>query len=128
MTREVPEWCGKDDNTAIPDRVRVRVFLKFEGKCHKCGRKINAGAGESWICDHVQAIINGGANRESNLKPLCEWCDDNVKTPADVAEKSKTYEVRKRHLGIKPKSGRPIMGSKRSGWKRKFDGTVERRK
>jgi hypothetical protein len=34
--------------------------------------------------------------------------------------------VRKRHLGI-VKRTRPIPGSRASGWKRKVNGTVERR-
>lgn len=44
--RTVPEWIGETDNTTVPDRVRVRVFEKFEGRCHWTGRKIQASDGD----------------------------------------------------------------------------------
>jgi hypothetical protein len=40
-------------------------------------------SGDARTCNHIQAIINGGPNRESNLHPLCEWCEP-AKTEADV--------------------------------------------
>lgn len=124
MSRSVPEWIGATDNTPVPPRVRARVFLSFQGYCQgPCNRKI--APGEHWICDHRTALINGGQNREANLQPICDWCDKNSKTPADVAEKSKTARVRNRHLGIK-RAGRPIPGSRASGIRRRMNGTVER--
>lgn len=123
MTRAVPEWIGKDDNEAIPPRVRARVFLAHDGKCQECGVKIT---GKRWICDHRIAIINGGANRESNLGPIHEACDK-TKTASDVAEKSRVARKRMKFLGIAPKKGRPMPGSKASGLRRRMDGTVERR-
>lgn len=97
MTRTVPEWIGKSDDEPPPPRVRARVFLHHNGICQECGVKI---IGKRWICDHRKAIVNGGANRESNLGPIHEACDK-TKTAADVAEKSITYRKRKAHLGIK---------------------------
>lgn len=123
MTRAVPEWIGKDDNEAIPPRVRARVFLAHDGKCQECGVKIT---GKRWICDHRIAIINGGANRESNLGPIHGACDK-TKTASDVAEKSRVARKRMKSLGIAPKKGRPMPGSKASGFRRRMDGTVERR-
>lgn len=95
MTREVPEWIGKDDNTVPPPRVRLRVFDAAGGKCHCCGRKIMAG--EYWQADHVIALCNGGANRESNLAPACRNCCYS-KTAIDVAEKSAVADKRKKHI------------------------------
>jgi 5-methylcytosine-specific restriction endonuclease McrA len=96
MTRTVPEWIGKTDDTAIPARVKLRVYEKAEGKCAKCG--IDAWAGEY---DHVIPIILGGANRESNLQLLCVPCHG-AKTKLDVKIKAKVARVRKRHLGLMP--------------------------
>lgn len=67
MTRSIPEWHGATPDSAIPPRVRARVFEANGGICHVSGRKI--AAGELWDCEHVIALINGGENRESNLKP-----------------------------------------------------------
>jgi hypothetical protein len=96
--RSTPEWIGKTDDTPIPDRVRIRVFEAHGGRCHSCRRTITAG--ERWTCEHVQAICNGGENRESNLDVTCAWCLPG-KNAADVKIKAKSYAVRKRHVGVR---------------------------
>src|SRR5215469_5550332 len=121
--RSIPEWIGKSDDDRIPDRVRVRVFARHNGRCHCCGRLILVG--EAWELDHVIAIANGGEHRESNLKPILTEHHRN-KTRLDTAIKSKSYAVRRKILGLK-KPKRPLIGSKASGWKRKMDGTLVRR-
>ena len=65
MSRSVPEWIGATDDSAIPPRVRLRVFEAHGGVCHLSGRKIRAG--EEWDCDHVKALINGGENRDITI-------------------------------------------------------------
>jgi 5-methylcytosine-specific restriction protein A len=106
-----------------PPRVRARVFGVFDGHCPLCTRKILTG--ERWILDHRIALINGGQNRESNLQPICGWCDRNIKTPADVAKKSKIADQRAKHLGIRKRSSFPC--SKDSPFKKKISGEVVRR-
>lgn len=123
MSRSVPEWIGKTPDSAVPPRVRLRVFDRYEGRCGQCLRKIHAG--EPWTLEHMKALINGGENRERNLDITCSWCLP-AKNAADVAEKSAVAKSRKKHLGIRSTS-RPMPGSRASGWKRKFDGTTERR-
>lgn len=113
MTRHVEEWIGKNDDTAIPDRVKVRVFQAHGGVCHISKRKIMTG--EAWDAEHVIAIINGGENRESNLAPALRE-KHKAKTAQDMAEKAKVYAKRKRHLGVKTK--RTI-----TRW-RKFNGDI----
>jgi 5-methylcytosine-specific restriction endonuclease McrA len=113
MTRAVPEWIGKTDDTAIPNRIRLRIY--GNGICAKCGRKLRPG---HWDCDHVIALKNGGENRETNLQPLCNSPCHSNKTKQDVAEKSRTYRKRSRHAGIKKRTTF-------RGWKR-FDGTPVR--
>jgi 5-methylcytosine-specific restriction protein A len=121
--REVPEWRGSSDDVRIPDRVRLRVYVRAGGRCDICSRSIRTG--ERWECDHKSALANGGEHRESNLQVLCGWCHK-AKTKTDIAEKSATYQSKKRHLGLK-KAKHPMPGSKASGWKRKMDGTVVKR-
>ena len=113
MPREVTEWIGKTDDTQIPDRVKLRVFEKFEGICPKCTRELQPGA---WECDHIIPLILGGRHEEDNLQPLCSNPCHSGKTALDVKIKAKVARVRKKHLGIeKPRSIR--------SW-RKFDGTA----
>lgn len=114
MTRSLPEWIGKTDNTATPPRVKVRIYLECEGRCKKCTRFID-GAALVAEYDHVVPIILGGENRETNLQLLCNECHS-AKTKLDVKLKAKVSRVRKRHLGIKkPRTIR--------AW-RKFNGEV----
>ena len=67
MARKVKEWIGKDDNSRPPPRVLLRIFQREKGICHISGRKIRSGM--KWQADHKIALINGGANSESNLFP-----------------------------------------------------------
>lgn len=100
MSRSVPEWHGKTDDSVPPPHVRVRVFDRCKGLCHRCGRLIRAG--ERWVLEHLKAIINGGANAEFNLGLSCCNCIA-PKNAEDVAEKSAVYQKRMKHLGVKPK-------------------------
>lgn len=124
MSRSLPEWIGKTDDSAVPPHVRLRVFQRFGGICQECTVKI---VGKRWICDHRKALINGGENRESNLGPIHEACDRNIKTPRDVAEKSAVYRTQMSHYGLKKPKGRPMPGSRASGIKMKVGGGWERR-
>ena len=101
MARSVPAWIGKTDDTAVPPRVRLRVWDREEGKCHRCRRKIPVG--DAWIIEHRHAIILGGANAEPNLCLSCSWCKPE-KDAEDVAAKAETARVRSKHLGIRPPS------------------------
>lgn len=124
MPRSLPEWSGKNADTPIPPRVKVRIFDKYNGKCAHCGRSIH---GRLLACfDHIKALIKGGSNTESNIQLLCSECHAG-KTRQDTHEKSVVYRKRIRHLGFKPKR-RLIPGSKGSGFRKKMDGTVVREK
>lgn len=113
MTRSTDEWIGKTDDSAIPPRVRLRVFSRHGGICHLSGQRIRPG--DAWDIDHVVALINGGQHRESNFAPALRD-KHRAKTAEDVAQKAKNDRVRKRHLGVK--KPRSI-----TRWRR-FDGTV----
>ena len=104
--RAPKEWIGKTPDTAVPPHVQLRVYLRFNGICPKCTRKLVRG---QWQCDHVIALVNGGENRERNLQPLCTSPCHSQKTKADVAEKSRTYRKRAAHVGVTAKR-QPIRG------------------
>lgn len=109
MTRAVPEWIGKTDDERAPPRVRLRIFERANGRCQECGRRCGPG-GESFTFDHTVALVNGGENREANLRLLCLDCHL-PKTRADVAEKSRTRRAQMKHAGIK--KPRTITGWRR---------------
>jgi hypothetical protein len=101
MTRAVKEWIGKTPDTPAPPRVRLRVFDRDKGVCQITGRKVRLF--DKWDLDHKTAIINGGENRESNLR-LVLRAAHRAKTKADVAEKAKVNAVRRAHVLPRPKS------------------------
>lgn len=113
MPREVSEWEGKTDDTALPPRVKIRVFDRYCGCCADCGRAIRGSLRPEY--DHIVAIINGGRNVESNIQLLCHECHRG-KTASDVREKSRVQKRKQWRAGIKKK--RTI-----TRW-RKFDGTI----
>lgn len=120
MSRALPEWIGRTDDTPVPPRVRLRVRDRAGGKCQGlCARPFDRC--KSLHIDHIRALILGGENRETNLQLLCEWCHAN-KTRADVALKSHSYKRRATHAGIKRRkvmirgwrrfSGEPVRNPK----------------
>lgn len=128
MARTVPEWRGATDDTPPPPRVRLRVLERFGGRCYLSGREIRPG--DPWQCDHIIALSNGGENRESNLAPALAEAHAE-KTAVDRQIKAKADSIRKRHLGIAGKSrapGRGFLTNKSGPFKKKMNGTVERRR
>ena len=122
MTRPVAEWIGPRDETPAPQRVKARIVMAQDGIC-ACGCGVKLGqAGEPIEFDNTVALINGGENRESNLRALRRPCHS-IKTRADVAEKSTVARKRAKHLGIERKRA-TLPGSKSSRWKKRIDGTV----
>lgn len=117
MARTTPEWIGDTDNSAIPPRVKVRLFEAAEGRCQNCGVQIRPGNGPEY--DHIKALVNGGENKESNLQVLCRACHG-AKTKGDVAEKSAVARVKAKHIGAKVK--KPWH----PGLRKRMDGTVVR--
>lgn len=119
MARTVEEWRGATDDSAVPPRVRLRVFARANGLCEACGRKIRPG--DKWQADHTVAIVNEGENRESNLRCICDWCHKE-KTKADVSEKSRARRIQAHHAGIRKPSA--FACARTSRFKKRVDGTV----
>lgn len=106
MARLTKEWIGKSDSTPVPPHVRLRVFQCDNGIC-KCGCNTVIRPGMKWETDHTVALVNGGENRESNLRTLLAT-HHREKTRADVREKSAVYRKRAKSLGIKLHNGPKI--------------------
>lgn len=121
--RTVEFWVGKTDDSKIPDRVKLRIWLRCEGRCHLTGLKI--GRGDAYDFDHIIALCNGGRHSEDNLAPALR-AKHREKTAADVAERAKTDRIRKRDIGL-TKPSRPMPCGKASPFKKLFSGEVVRR-
>lgn len=99
-------------------------LLDFNGRCAGCDCKCGGANGLEW--DHVIPIAMGGDDTIENLQPLCKGCH-RAKTSDDVANVAKAKRRQAKHLGIRPNKGRPIPGSKASGWKKPFNRPPEPR-
>jgi 5-methylcytosine-specific restriction endonuclease McrA len=121
MSRSVPLWVGKTDDSPIPPRVRLRVFERDGGICWISGRKIQAG--EPWDLDHKIALCNGGTHSEDNLAPALRD-KHREKTKLDVKLKSKVARVSQSNLGIKRKPSRSWGYGKDSKFKMKIGGGI----
>lgn len=107
MPRSLPEWIGKTDDARVPQRVRLRIFRAYEGRCYLSGREIRPG--EAWELEHKVPLILGGEHRESNLAPaLAEF--HKAKTAAEMKVKAKTDAIAKRHRGISDGPKMPSRG------------------
>lgn len=76
--------------------------------------------------DHVILEANSHDNSLENCAAVCIPCHRFKTTKHDIPAAAKTVRQRDKDNGIR-RRGRPMAGSKASGWKKRFDGTVERR-
>jgi 5-methylcytosine-specific restriction endonuclease McrA len=114
--RTVPPWIGRSDNAPIPDRVRLRIFVRAGGVCGLCHIPILAGDCE---IDHIVALADGGGHYEGNLHPVHRWCHT-AKTGEEANVRARAARKRIKHVfGHKKK--RSILA-----WRR-FDGTIVRK-
>jgi 5-methylcytosine-specific restriction protein A len=104
---------------------RVRIFELAKGVCHLCDGKITTG--QSWEVSHAVPLEMGGADEIQNMFPAHKACHAAQTAKIDIPMIAKAKRRQARHLGIKKHTSRPMPGSRASGWKRKFNGSVERR-
>lgn len=101
---------------------KLKMFLANDGICCLCGHKID-GVKQAWD-EHVDPLWLNGTNDLANRKPAHEVCARG-KTAAEAHDRAKDRSVSAKHFGAKK---RPTMaGSRGSKWKKKMNGTVERR-
>ena len=90
-----------------------------------CGEKIDAPK-QKWDVDHWHPLWLGGEDTEANMKPLHVACHVG-KTSGEAPIRAKSNRVRAKHLGLRKRQSKPMVGTRASGWKHKMDGTWERR-
>lgn len=112
--RAIKEWIGKTADTPVPEKVKLRVLLRYKRRCHWTGALIRGG---NWDCDHVIALVNGGQNKESNLAPILRGKPHVEKTAEDRDEADKVRRIREKHYGLK-KSKTNWPKGRGFGWRR----------
>lgn len=87
-----------------------------------CGLSI--GVGNTWF-EHVICDGIGGDPTLENCAVLTKTCGRLKSRTFDIPIISKTKRQQNMRFGIKPESGRPINGSKRSAFRKKVNGQME---
>lgn len=108
----------------LTPKQKLKMFIAHGGICCICGCKIN-GVNEAWD-EHVNPLWLNGDNSAPNRSPAHERCT-RVKTATEAKTRAKIRRTAERLFGAKRAAKRPMDGSKKSRWKKKLDGTVERR-
>ena len=103
---------------------RAKLFALHDGVCVLCKSKID-GVRERWIDEHIIPLSRGGSNEMDNRGPAHEKCAIE-KTKFDKAGLAKDRRIYAKNIGA-VRSKQPMAGSRASGWKRKMNGTWERR-
>ncbi len=101
MPREIAEWVGKSDDSAIPAKVQLRVFEAFNRRCFLCGNLIRPGDGLD--IHHKTPLIDGGRHAESNLVPVHRKCH-RLQTAREAQDRAERRSTVKSHYGIRPPS------------------------
>jgi len=127
---------------ANPDRRDSRrareICLKthgmFDARCHiymicHCGcRSVIYPGKHRWRADHASRWAEGGRDTPDNLWPILEACDagKDGKAARDTKIIAHGKRAGAKHMGWRKQSGRPLPGTRRSGLRKRMDGTVER--
>ena len=101
--RSVAEWHGATPDAAIPERVKIRILLRYKGKCALTGKRLLPGEIDY---DHIIALRDGGLHCESNLRPV--WREKHrEKTAEENGERAKVNRLQRKHFLPKPKGKIP---------------------
>ncbi len=102
--------------------VQKAAFARADGNCENCGLPFGGRRPEY---HHAQEDFFGGEPTLENCLCICPPCHKWFTANA-APRMAKTRRQAKAEAGIKP-NGRPMPGSRRSPWKCKIGGGVERR-
>ena len=104
----------------IPPKIRLSLFLSANGHCQSCRAKIHPG--QKWELDHIIPLALGGSNSLENMQILCKICHRCKTNQGDITQIAKAKRLEIKHNGAGGITKRPMLGSKASKWKKKFDG------
>ena len=107
----------------LTNKQRLQLFISEGGICCVCGGKID-GVKSAWD-EHIDPLWLNGNNARENRGVAHAKCA-RAKSAAETADRAKVRSTAEKHFGAH-RSRTPMPGSRRSGWKKKMDGTVVKR-
>lgn len=108
----------------FPKSVKLAAWDRCKGRCEcGCGMKIIKPE-----YDHYPVAASlGGSNELSNCRVLDVKCHRLITAKKDVPALSKSERIYEKRAGIRKPKGRPLAGTKASGWKKPFYSPGEKR-
>lgn len=106
----------------------VKIFLARNGMCWNCKTQIRQG--EQWFIEHPESLALGGSDDDADLWPSHTKCKarKDAQDKAEKAARDASIASGLMRGGRKAKAkGRPMPGSRASGYKKTFSGEVIRR-
>lgn len=82
--------------------------------------------GEDWEIEHPDELADGGSDNDAELRPVHIRCHRPKTAQARAIRSKRNKIITAGYIG-KPRKSRPMPGSRDSQWKRRMDGTTERR-
>ncbi len=91
------------------------------------GKRCNAPLSYGVEFDHIDLDANSKDNSLENCAAVCPSCHKFKTAKIDVPKAAKTLRQQDKNNGIRARKGRPMAGTKASGWKQKMSGEWVRR-
>lgn len=109
----------------FPRSVKEAAYERSGGRCEcGCGFKIRG----TPIYDHYPVPASfGGPGTLENCRVLDPKCNHRITYKVDIPKIAKAKRIRDKQLGLRSRKSRPMPGSRASGFRRRMDGTTERR-
>jgi len=111
------------DRLEFSKRTKLEAYQRAKGRCEECGARLDAGNVDY---HHKNECTMGGDNSPENCMAVCKTCHKRI-TGQRAPVIAKSNRLRARHLNLEKPHGRPMPGTKRSGWRKRMNGKVERR-
>ena len=108
----------------FPAKVKREALKRAEGRCEECTFMPHLG---KLHYDHITPDALGGEPTLENCRVLCVMCHRDKTGKRDIPMIAKADRLYKKHNGAAKPKGRPMLGSKASGWKHEMNGRWVRR-
>lgn len=120
------QWRLPEDRNRLTRKQIADLFLAQDGKCKICGQRllVKGHLPVEFIDEHLDPLSMGGTNDLSNRALVCKPCAK-VKTSAEAPIRAKSNRIRDKHIGAMKTKSRPMLGTRASGLRKRWNGTVE---